>query len=226
MKKNKLFLLGLFVVFAAVLSLSLVSNTLAKYTSNGSSSDSARVAKWGVTVTATSADQLFLDAYGTTVQASVALDDVLAPGTNGEFAGFTVAGTPEVDVRVSYVATVVLSGWAVTGDDFYCPVVVTITYDGGAATKIDGLTFDTAAQFKEAIENAINGKTKDYDANTNLNAVDDDLQITWEWAFETGADAAEKAANTVKDTLLGDAAAASSASTISLDVKATIEQID
>ena len=34
MKKNKLFLLGLFVVFAAVLSLSLVSNTFAKYVSS------------------------------------------------------------------------------------------------------------------------------------------------------------------------------------------------
>ena len=61
MKKNKLFLLGLFVVFAAVLSLSLVSNTLAKYTTSDSGSDTARVAKWGVTVSASGDETAVLD---------------------------------------------------------------------------------------------------------------------------------------------------------------------
>ena len=46
MKKNRLFMLGLVTVFVAVLSLTLVSSTFARYTSTVTGGDSARVAKW------------------------------------------------------------------------------------------------------------------------------------------------------------------------------------
>ena len=49
MKKNRLFMLGLVTVFVAVLSLTLVSSTFARYTSTITGGDSARVAKWLVT---------------------------------------------------------------------------------------------------------------------------------------------------------------------------------
>ena len=49
MKKNRLFMLGLVTVFVAVLSLTLVSSTFARYTSTVTGGDSAKVAKWLVT---------------------------------------------------------------------------------------------------------------------------------------------------------------------------------
>lgn len=49
MKKNRLFMLGLVTVFVAVLSLTLVSSTFARYTSTITGGDSAKVAKWLVT---------------------------------------------------------------------------------------------------------------------------------------------------------------------------------
>ena len=50
MKRNKLFILGICTVMVALVSLSLVSGTWAKYTSTVSGEDSARVAKWAFTV--------------------------------------------------------------------------------------------------------------------------------------------------------------------------------
>ena len=46
MKRNKLFIAGLVTVFVALVSLTLVSSTWAKYTSNATGSDTARVASW------------------------------------------------------------------------------------------------------------------------------------------------------------------------------------
>ena len=46
MKKNKFFMLGIITVFVAILSLTFVSSTFARYTSQVSGTDSARVAIW------------------------------------------------------------------------------------------------------------------------------------------------------------------------------------
>ena len=51
MKRNKLFILGICTVMVALVSLSLVSGTWAKYTSTVSGSSAARVAKWDVVYT-------------------------------------------------------------------------------------------------------------------------------------------------------------------------------
>ena len=48
------------------------------------------------------------------------------------------------------------------------------------------------------------------------------FSITWSWPFETGADASAKAANNVKDTALGDAAAAE----VTITVTQTAQQLD
>ena len=48
MRKNKFFMLGIITVFVAILSLTFVSSTFARYTSTVSGSDSARVAKWNL----------------------------------------------------------------------------------------------------------------------------------------------------------------------------------
>ena len=111
MKKNRFIKLasGLFVL--CLLTTCVVGATLAKYTTSGSGADTARVAKWGVTVSASgslfgkqyankdasvgSANEIYVSASDT---ASVsAAKNVVAPGTkNTTGLNFTVSGTPEV----------------------------------------------------------------------------------------------------------------------------------
>ena len=94
MRKNRLFILGIFTVMVALVSLSLVSGTWAKYTSSVSGSDSARVAKWewnykGAKVTA---ENVSFDLFGTIYEEDTTstenhvVSGLIAPGTGGSFA--------------------------------------------------------------------------------------------------------------------------------------------
>ena len=208
MKKNKLFLLGLFVVFAAVLSLSLVSNTFAKYVSTDQGFDSARVAKWGVTVTAF--DEQFAESYDGTVATSNE-NKVVAPGTSKEVAGIVIAGKPEVSVKVEATADLVLSGWTVDGGAFYCPLTFEVA---GNPVNLDGC--DTAAKVEAAVETAIINALKIDSAAPNT-TLDKTVNVRWTWAFEV---------DDVKDTYLGNQAAQGNAPIITLSISCTVTQID
>ena len=201
MKKNIAMRIAAVLFILTMLTTCAFATTFAKYTTSGSAEDSARVAKWGVTVVAEDADQLFANEYDGTVLSADRVD-VVAPGTEGELAGFTVSGAPEVDVKVTYAAELVLSGWIVDGVD-YCPIVITVN-----GTECKGATM---AALKDAVEAAIAGQSKEYAANSPLADV---LEVSWKWAYE-GDD--------VKDTALGNLA---TAPTISLKVTCTVTQID
>lgn len=224
-------------MFALVLITScFVGGTFAKYVTSGSGTDSARVAKFGVTVTANGT--MFAKEYatddqtvvGTIAKSVISTDKVVAPGTesNGDFVAATVTGTPEVAVRVSYkldTATLQLENWKDGDGKFYCPLVFKVkTPDGN--TVISGMEFQTAEAMKAALVNAVAAYTKDYAPGTDLSGkAADTLAISWEWPFETGTDA-DKPANNVKDTFLGDEAAAGRAATVSLTLATTVTQID
>ena len=228
---------------AAVLMLALVlitscfvGGTFAKYVTGGSGTDSARVAKFGVTVTANG--DVFAKEYatddqtvvGTIAKSVISTDKVVAPGTesNGDFVAATVAGTPEVAVRVSYkldTATLQLENWKDADGKFYCPLVFRVkTPDGN--TVISGMEFQTAEAMKAALVNAVAAYTRDYAPGTDLSGkAADTLAISWEWPFETGADT-DKPANNIRDTFLGNEAAAGRAATVSLTLATTVTQID
>ena len=103
-------------VLLSVVSLGSVAGTYAKYTSNATGTDSARVAKWSFTVggteTATTNTfnfDLFDTAYTnddseTTVQSKNS-DNVIAPGTEGEFT-IALANNSEVDATYEIDYTV------------------------------------------------------------------------------------------------------------------------
>ena len=228
---------------AAVLMLALVlitscfvGGTFAKYVTSGSGTDSARVAKFGVTVTANGT--MFAKEYatddqtvvGTIAKSVISTDKVVAPGTtsNGDFVAATITGTPEVAVRVSYkldTATLQLENWKDADDEFYCPLVFRVKNNNGN-TVISGMDFQTAEAMKAALVNAVASYTKDYAPGTDLSGkAADTLAISWEWPFETGVDN-DKPANNVKDTFLGDEAAAGRAATVSLTLATTVTQID
>lgn len=191
----------------------VVSGTFAKYTTSGSSSDSARVTKWGVNVYVTGNDVGVLEnAEGTNEETDIVSSSTIskiAPGTKGTFCTFKLTGAPEVAISIDYEVTVELEGWEVDGL-FYCPLVI----------KVNG--FDvTGYSSADGYENAIIDKIEELgDAKlTPGQAIDGtyNIVVTWEWAYETDE------AISLKDTAL---ATKETRPTIKIDVTCTVTQID
>lgn len=128
MKKNKMMRIASVLLVAVLLSTSVISGTFAKYTTSDSAKDSARVAKWGVTVKV-EGDNAFAEEYtqkgsqdANSVVSSVKTttgtnakegESVVAPGTSGTLTTVKIEGTPEVAVKVNYNATLKLEGWKI-----------------------------------------------------------------------------------------------------------------
>ena len=143
----------------------VISGTFAKYTTSGSSSDSARVAKWGVVVNATGDEVVYDTILGAGNVNTKELDIVssgsvnkIAPGTKGEFCKFEISGQPEVSVKILYTVTIEMDGWDVDGV-FYCPLAISVN----GRTPITGFTSE--ADFVEKVTKAVSGVQK---AEVNL----------------------------------------------------------
>lgn len=211
MKKNIALRLASGLMLSCLLSTCVISGTFAKYTTSNKAEDSARVAKWGVTVTATG-DDAFATNYndatsGTKVVSTV---NVVAPGTNGQLAAASISGTPEVMVDVIATANLELNGWEI-GSEEYCPIVFTVGDEeikmGGSITTIDAL--EQAVEAKITAWSATNVA-----ANTDLTR---NIEIDWAWAFD-GEDE--------KDTALGNQAVTGTAATISFEFEITVNQVN
>lgn len=230
MKKNNIMRAGAALGVLSLATSCFAGGTFAKYVTSGSGTDSARVAKWGVTVAAENAD-IFNTSYGSnnttiTTNTVISSDKVVAPGTSGNIGGFTVSGTPEVAGIITREATVDLTNWMIDLDgeganpaELYFPL--TITVNGNPVPFTDCTTID---DYEDAIETAINNSEGySFTPETNLSEInDDDLSVTWEWPFEDNDDNDKDK----KDTLLGDAAAADNASTISISIETKVTQLD
>lgn len=236
MKKNWTMRAGVLMVALTMITSCFVGGTFAKYTTSKDGSDSARVAKFGVTVTGTGTT--FAKEYnaddstytGVTVQST---ENVVAPGTKGDMAAFTLSGTPEVAVKVTYEATEFDLGdnWAVpaattedteetvdddevTATEYYRPPEIKV-----GADTLKGSDYQSTDAFETAVKEKIAAYSKTYAPGTDLSTKGDDkLAVSWSWAFEDNDD--------VKDTYLGDQAASDNAATISLKVTATVTRID
>lgn len=217
MKKNVMMRLASGLLIAVLLTTCAIAGTFAKYTTTASGSDSARVAKWGVTVTANG--ETFKINYDNTAISSVAEEDIVAPGTSGSLVAMGLSGSPEVKVEVSYQATLTLSGWMVDGDE-YCPIVFTIgteTYGIDMTGIVATHKYASISALTTAVQDAIGDYTAQYDANVDLATYAETPNVSWSWAFEV---------DDAKDTKLGNEAAAGSASTITLAITTTVTQID
>ena len=225
MKKNKMMRIASVLLVAVILTTCAISGTYAKYVTSADNNDSARVAKFGVKVTATAST--FAKEYttddgnvvNTIAKSVVSTEDVVAPGTSGNMAAFTITGTPEVAVRVAFTGTLELGDqWVDSDSHYYCPIEITV-----GDTPFKGTAYASADLFEAAVNEKIATYSKNYAAGTNLNGIGGDAPvITWSWPFEV----AEIAVNDKKDTYLGDRAAEGNAATISLSVTATVTQVD
>lgn len=213
MKKNKMMRIASVLLVAVILTTCAISGTFAKYVTSGSINDSARVAKWGVTIGAEGT--LFSTTYkdspvayqegetgrDITVQALTSANtDVVAPGTKNEDGmTFTLTGTPEVDTEIKIAVTSKdITYKASDTDTAYNPVVFTLKNGTG-----DVLSTGTLA----TIEAYLEGLSKVYDTNTNLANIsantDGTYKLTWAWDFDDNGNGT----NDVKDTALGNIAA-------------------
>lgn len=217
-KKNSTFKFAGILLILVLMTSCFVGGTFAKYATAGNGTDSARVAKFGVTITANGTT--FAKEYaanstsevGTMANSVVSTDKVIAPGTSGNMVSMNITGAPEVAVMVGYEATVDLGdNWKDANGEFYCPLVVTVS-----GVEISGKSFDSADGFESVIQQKIEACSKKYDAREDLSSVTKP-SVSWKWAFE-GDD--------VKDTYLGDQAAAGEAAKIDLTIKTTVTQID
>lgn len=187
MRKNKFFIAGLVTVFVALVSLTLVSSTWAKYTSTVEGTDSATVAKWewnykGAKIeSGTVSFDLFttiLDTKDSNAETDVAAN-LIAPGTKGSFE-FSLQNLSEVNATYSVTFSSELVGG--TG---YLPIVFTLKDSGGNV-----IASDTQLS-------AFNAELLEVEAN--MGAAADTYTVEWEWVYEGNNDA---------DTALGEAAQA------------------
>lgn len=215
-KRSTFKLAGMLLVLVLVTSC-FVGSTFAKYTTSQWGQDAARVAKFGVTITADG--NMFNQEYttndsnvsGTIANSVVSTQDVIAPGTSGNLVSIGLSGTPEVAVKVTYVADVTLGNWTTKSGKYYCPLEIKIGDD-----TLKGTAFESADAFAQEIKAKVAAYSATYEAGTDLSATTVKTPSgSWSWPFESGKDA--------EDTELGNAADAAS---INLKVTTTVTQID
>lgn len=231
MKKNTMMRYASVLLVAVLLTTCVISGTFAKYTTTNPGAEStAQVAKWGVTITANGKTfaKMYVDSEHTGEAEAAAVVaggeyNVVAPGTNGSMVAMAITGSPEVDVNVSYAATLTLTGWddngTADGGTEYCPIEIKVgetTYVVGTGSKANYVYATNVADLITKVQTAINGYSANYEANTDLSTVNTPA-VSWSWPY-VGDD--------TNDTKLGDAAAVGKAPTIALVVTTTVTQSD
>ena len=200
MKKQRFFMLGIITVLVAVLSLTFVSSTFAKYTSTVEGTDTAKVAKWEWDVAGhldgddhafTTVDLFNTAVYELNAAGNVTEADdadvvngtdkpIIAPGTGGK-ATFVISNTSEVNAKFAIDFTV--------NED-----------DVPLHWSLDNVNW--SEDLADIAETAINAGTES-----------DPITVYWRWAFN-GDDAV--------DTPLGETATAQP----EITVKIVFTQID
>lgn len=183
MRKNKLMRAAAGLMVATLLTTSIISGTLAKYTTKVESSDEARVATWGFTESSIDLTKLFDKTYDGSVKSGNE-EKVIAPGTSKSTTfDFTYNGQ-EAAPEVKYSFAVSTDGSAV---DPFIEANKNITW------SLDNGTYGTWDQLITNIKTLsgnANG-TETYDAGTlpdKFNAkASNQHTIAWKWDFNKNA---------------------------------------
>ena len=201
-KGNKMMKVSVFALLLAVVSVSLVSGTYAKYTSEFSGSDSAIVAKWDVRVSA----------EGTAVKVfdESKVFDLTAEGNVGT--------EDDIEVRNRQDTAIIAPG---TGGSF--AIVLTNDSDVAAEYQFNFTANEAGVPLKWSLDNQNWVETAEaLDANaTGTIAVDgDDKTVTvyWKWDFERKGEGVD-----AEDTALG---TADTLATPTVNVAVTFTQVD
>lgn len=144
----------------------LVSNTVAKYTTSFTGSDTARVAKFSVSATGitTGSVALFATSYGSTAVVNGGTDKVIAPGTTGSI---TIKFTNNSEVPVA------LSGVTLSETNADS---IPIVY------SVDGTNYYAAGSTLDAALSAALGT-----ATIAVGASSSSVNVNWKWVFYVNA---------------------------------------
>lgn len=238
LKNNRTMRAAVLLLALVLITSCFVGGTFAKYVTSGDAGDNARVAKWGVTVTAHGTGDVFAKEYDAiagkdnTVVAGGEYK-VIAPGTKKDDAALvSMSGKPEVAVKVTYSAEHFgLTGkWVDKDSNFYCPLIIKVTGKVGGQVKTETIECAKKASAEDvatAVKAAVAACSATYGPNTDLSTVaGDGLKISWEWPFEGTANPGQ---TDEKDTYLGNQAATATGlniPAIHIPVTATVTQID
>lgn len=208
MKKHNMMRVASALAVVTLLSTSVISGTLAKYTSSGSGSDTARVAKWTINagtenkleaISGTKSNSFTFDLFNTVMDTKTAKDDghvkevsgevIVAPGTWGY-----------VDLKIENQSEVAATyAIALSGN-----VTLPLEY---AIVKNDGELTDNQQPAIVTGTNAVNWTTSitDIKVDANKDTLDDSTvaatyRVYWKWDYDT---ATKDGTNDVRDTDLG-----------------------
>ena len=250
MKKNWTMKVAALMLALTMITACFVGSTFAKYVTRAEGQDEARVAKWGIIMTATGepgfkAEYASDSGFNGLAVKSDNGNKVVAPGTRGDGVTVTIQGTPEVAfalaLDLSDTQDIVLPAGEYTdytryymndqgvwgyhdkirlANDYH-PIQYTL------AINIPGIGSASKTGTLDEIVAALNNFAHSDNLTMQfppLTEVAGSISLSWEWPFEQGMDAA--------DTYLGNVAAgvvteANNAVTdLVVDLTATATQID
>lgn len=234
-------------LFALVLITScFVGGTFAKYVTTGGGHESARVAKFGVTMSVAN-DKAFKQNYtkdDTSIPDSAQInysvessgpENLVAPGTKGsDFVVLSISGIPEVAVNVKIAAeghdvflktgdypdlTTAAADDRFTLENDYHPITYTLTKTG-ETDPVETGKLDTIIEY-------LNKLSGNYKAKTDLTSAIGEYKLSWEWKFEGGNDKADTLLGAVTAGGISTATTPSTCGTgVLLTLTATVTQID
>ena len=175
MKKNRMMRIAAVLLIAVLLTTSVISGTFAKYVTEVSSSDSARVAKWGFNTASINFEDLFAASYTNVANGS---DDlaIIAPGTEGEVS-FKFESTLNDGPEVAYTFKVDTEGSSCAD---------AIQKNANIQWKLDDGEWGTWSALITAIEN-LDGN-KDYGVSELPAMVNVEHTVAWQWTFNNTDD--------------------------------------
>ena len=191
MKKNVMMRIASVLLVCVLLSTSVISGTFAKYVTEVTASDSARVAKWGFDTASITISDLFKDSY-TNVANGTADQAIIAPGTEGQVSFMfenAMANGPEV----AYTFKVDTDGSSCADD---------IQKNANITWKLDNGEWGTWEALIAAIE-ALDGD-KDYGVGELPEMVNVEHTVYWQWTFNNTDDGNDN--DNYNDTDLGNTA--------------------
>lgn len=188
MKKNRIFILGIVTMFVAILSLTLVSGTLARYTSTGSGASSVEVAKWDVRIDGEQLnynpeeEPVTFNLFNTITDGDGSAEsDVvggkIAPGTKGAFS-FGLTNSSEVTANYAIDYTIDEDGvpleWSTNGTD-WTDTLANVT--AGDETKLakEGGSKTIVVHWRWAFK--VDDASNELDTNLGLNGANPEVTI-------------------------------------------------
>lgn len=182
-----------------LMSTAVLSTTFAKYTTSGSGSTSARVAKWGLTLKPMTDVKKVWEISAGIKALSSTTDNIIAPGTGGDLVRFKLEGNPEVAQKVDFNLDFGIFGGYdnLIGQETYFPILITVgikAYNGNGEVPVDGITTnneylirsnETISKFAERVESEAKDLL-DHDVTPNGWGGTEYAEyfVRWDWFYD------------------------------------------